>query len=242
MHDIEVAALRPVVTGSEKNNVSDAEKELNISNFANKRYLFNPANHGMKCFLYCIAYFLFGSKIDKSSKKSQSSQLKKYFSNFNTEKISFPISINGIKRFLRQNNHLNLKINILIRNKDDDRKKELIFPYEYGLGNGEKIVNLLMVQNQIDCDQAVNHFLLITDVNKYLRRCYRKQVEVIDKKGKKSYQNAFYCLNCLNCFSSQRIVDEHDRICSMNKPRLEEMPNGEITSIFFRKYESQGMQ
>ena len=241
VHDIEVAALRPVVTGSEKNNVSDAEKELNISNFANKRYLFNPANHGMKCFLYCIAYFLFGSKIDKSSKKSQTSQLKKYFSNFNTEKISFPISINGIKRFLRQNNHLNLKINILIRNKDDDRKKELIFPYEYGLGNGEKIVNLLMVQNQIDCDQAVNHFLLITDVNKYLRRCYRKQVEVIDKKGKKSYQNAFYCLNCLNCFSSQRIVDEHDRICSMNKPRLEEMPNGEITSIFFRKYERQHM-
>ena len=242
LHDIEVAALRPVVSGSEKNIVSDAEKELNISNFKNKRYLFNPANRDMKCFLYCIAYFLFGEKIEKSSKKSQSSQLKKYFVNFNTQNISFPISITGIKKFLRQNNHLNLKINIFIRQKEDVKKKELIFPYEYGLGNGEKIVNLLMVQNKIACDHAVNHFILITDVNKYLRRTYRKEVEVTDKKGKKSYQRAFYCLNCLNCFSSQKIVDEHGRLCSMNKARLEEMPNGEHTSIMFKKYERQHMQ
>jgi hypothetical protein len=233
VHDIEIAALRPVVSGSEKVFVSDAEKQINISNFKNNKYLFNPMNEDMKCFLFCLAYFLFGQKLDKKSKKPDCMQLKKYFSNFNVEGITFPISINGIKKFLKRNHHLDLKINILIRTKDVN-KKEQIFPYEYGLGNGTKIVNLLMIQNQITADQAVNHFLLITDVNKYLRRCYRNE-----KKGKKSYQNAFYCLNCLNYFSSQNILDEHDRICSMNKPRQELMPDEDRTEIYFKNFEKQ---
>ena len=230
--DIEVAALRPVLSGSDECNVSDGEKEVNISNFINNRFLFNPSNKGMKCFLYCIAYFLYSDKLQKTSKKNESMQLKKYFKNFNTEKISFPISVNGIKKFLKQNQHLDLKINILIRTKESN-KEERIFPYEYGLGNGSKIANLLMIQNQIDDECAVNHFLLIKDVNKYLRRAYR------NGKRKKSYQRAHFCLNCLNCFSSQKILDEHDRICSMNKPREELMPEKEKTKIFFKNLEKQ---
>ena len=233
VHDIEIAALRPVVSGAEKKNAVNGEKELNIANFVNQRYLFNPANKGMKCFLYCIAYFLFGEKLDKKSKKPNCMELKKYFQHFNTEKINFPISIHGVKKFLKQNKNLDLKINILIRTKNAKGKEE-IFPYEFGLGSGKKIVNLLMVQNKINADEAVNHFLLITDVNKYLRRCYRKE-----PKGKISYQKAFYCLNCLNSFSSQEILDQHDRICSMNKPRQELMPEGEKTKIHFKNYEKQ---
>ena len=232
VHDIEIAALRPVVSGSERSIPTiHEEKPLNISNFTNKKYLFNPANKGMKCFLYCIAYFLFGHEIEKNMKKPDCMKLKKYFSNFNTENISFPISITGIKKFLKQNNHLDLKINILLRTKNIKRKED-IFPYEYGLGSGRKIVNLLMVQNQISSDIAVNHFLLITDVNKYLRRCYQKG-------PKKSYQKAFFCLNCLNCFSSQKVLDEHDRICSMNKPRQELMPDEDKTEIYFKNFEKQ---
>ena len=231
VHDIEIAALRPVVSGSEKNYVSDAEKEVNISKFVNNKYLFNPANKGMKCFLFCIAYFLFGHKLNKKTRKPDCMELKKSFQYFNTEKITFPISIHGVKKFLKQNQQLNLKINILIRAKNENGKEQ-IYPYVYGLGNGTNIVNLLMIQNQITADQAVNHFLLITDVNKYLRRCYKNQ-------GKKSYQKAFYCLNCLNCFSSQRTLDEHDRICCMNKPRQELMPDEDRTTIYFKNFEKQ---
>jgi hypothetical protein len=96
----------------------------------------------------------------------------------------------------------------------------------YGLGNGKKVMNLLMVQNQIKKDKAVNHFLLIKDVNKYLRVVYFKN-------EKKSYQKTFFCLNCLNGFSSAKVLDEHERICMMNKPRKEIMPEEKNTKIFF---------
>ena len=112
--------------------------------------------------------------------------------------------------------------------------KEEIFPYEFGLGSGKNFLNLLMVLNKINSDESVNHFLLIKDVNKYLRRCYRKE-----PKAKKSYQRAFYCLNCLNSFSSQLMLDEHDRICSMHKPRQELMPDGDKSKIQFKNFEKQ---
>ena len=232
--DIEIAALRPIVVGSEEEftvPTDNPEDELNIISFKNNRFLYNPKNKDMKCFLYCVAYFLYSKELEKKSKKSVAYLLKKYVENFNTDKIEFPISLKGIKRFMKINNHLDLKINILYRSKNKKDEEE-IYPYEYGLGKGNKVLNLLMVQNQIKKDKAVNHFLIIKDVNKYLRVVYKKN-------QKTSYQKTFFCLNCLNSFSSQKVLDEHERICMMNKPRKELMPTDEKTKIYFKNYEKQ---
>lgn len=184
--DIEIAALRPIVAGSQQTKSTlpknDPEKEINISSFKNNRFLYNPSNKDMKCFLYCLAYFEHSKEIEKKSKKSVTYLLKKYVEKYNTEKIEFPISLKGIKRFLKINNHLDLKINILLRTKSKN-KSENIFPYEYGLGHGSKIVNLLMVQNEIGENVGVNHFLLIKDVNKYLRVVYKKNSKLSYKKN-----------------------------------------------------------
>jgi hypothetical protein len=233
--DIEVAALRPIVAGSQQTKSTlpknDPEKEINISSFKNNRFLYNPSNKDMKCFLYCLAYFEHSKEIEKKSKKSVTYMLKKYVEKYNTEKIEFPISLKGIKRFLKINNHLDLKINILLRTKSKN-KSENIFPYEYGLGHGSKVVNLLMVQNEIGENVGVNHFLLIKDVNKYLR--------VVYKKGSKlSYKKTYFCLNCLNSFSTPQVLHEHEKLCNMNKPRCEVMPDEKNTKIFFKNYEKQ---
>jgi hypothetical protein len=231
--DIEIAALRPIVAGSNKDFVipeNDPENEINIVSFKNNRFLFNPSNKDMKCFLYCVAYFLYSSEIDKKSKKTATYQLKKYVEKFNTDKIEFPISLKGIKRFLKINNHLDLKINILYRVKNKNAAEE-IYPYEYGLGCGTKVLNLLMVQNEIKKHKAVNHFLVIKDINKYLRVVYHNE--------KTSYQKTFFCLNCLNGFSSTKVLTEHERICMMNKPRKEVMPEEKKTKIYFKNYEKQ---
>ena len=232
--DIEIAALRPIVVGSQEEFTvpsDNPEDELNIISFKNNRFLYNPKNKDMKCFLYCVAYFLYSKELEKKSKKSDSYLLKKYVENFNADKIEFPISLKGIKRFVKINNHLDLKINILYRSKTKKNEEE-IYPYEYGLGKGSKVLNLLMVQNQIKKDRAVNHFLMIKDVNKYLRIVYKKN-------EKTSYQKTFFCLNCLNGFSSKKVLDEHERICMMNKPRKEIMPEDEKTKIYFKNYEKQ---
>ena len=222
---IEVAALRPIVSGS------DSEL-INTSKFYNKKFLFNPRNRDKKCFLYCIAYFLFKERIKDLNLTKPTKQLKKYFKYFYTNKISFPITIQGIKKFLAKNPQLDLKINILIRGVNHNERKEVIYPYEFGLGTGSKILNLLMVQKRSG-NSAENHFLVITDVNKYLRAVYENETKT------KSYKKAFFCLNCLNSFSSEIKVKEHEQLCSLNKPRLEVMPEKEKSEIKFKNFEHQ---
>jgi hypothetical protein len=223
---IEVAALRPIVSGSDKSKI------INTSKFYNRKFLFNPRNRDKKCFLYCVAYFLFKDRIKDLNFEKPTKQLKKFFKKFHTTKISFPITIQGIKKFLNKNPQLNLKINILVRSYNSNEKKETIYPYEFGLGNGTKILNLLMVQKRSG-DSSENHFLVITDVNKYLRAVYKSE------NSTKSYKKAFFCLNCLNSFSSDIKVKEHETLCSLNKPRLELMPEKEKSEIKFKHFEHQ---
>lgn len=216
--DIEIGAIRPLVAGN-----NDAEKQINIKNIVNNKFIYNPSNRDQKCFLYCIAHYLFSSKLIKNDKRSEEKQLRKYIKQFNIDKITFPISIPHIKKFLNQNKQFDLKINILYR--DTENK---VFPLEFGLGSGNKIITLLMVRTKI-----ANHFVLVKNVNKFLRQSY--------KKGKVTrYKKSFYCLNCLNAFSTNDVLEKHQRLCSMNQPRKELIP--ENTTISFKNTERQHKQ
>ena len=229
---IEIAAIRPIVSGSES-------YPINLTNFYNKKFLFNPGNKDKKCFLYCLAYFFHGHRIKNLDLKNPTRQLKKYTRKFNTKKISFPISITGIKKFLKINPQLDLNINILMR--ENDGKKDTIYPYEYNLGGGKKTLNLLMIQKKISKDSAENHFVVITNTDKYLRAVYFKSNEESTVKTK-TYKKVFFCLNCLNGFSRKDILKNHENVCSMNKPRKELTPDAGINdSIYFKNYENKHM-
>lgn len=229
--DIEIAALRPIVTGSEELE-KVFEEPVNTNKFYNKRFLFNPKNRDKKCFLYCVAYFLYKDRIKNLDLKQPAKQLRKFLKTFRTTKIKFPITIRGIKKFLDLNPQLDLKINILFRTGNTKKNQEKIYPYEYGIGTGKKVLNLLMVQKRKN-ETAVNHFLAISNVNKYLRAVYT------NADNSKSYKKAFFCLNCLNSFSSERKVQEHEKICSLNKPRIELIPDPAKSVIKFKNFEYQ---
>lgn len=222
---IEIAAVKPLVGGSNDADV----KKISIENFKNKKFLYNPCNNDEKCFLYCIAYSQYGKHFENTTSKKIDLKLKKYIKTFNVENISFPTSIEDIKKFLKRNPQLDIKINILYQDKDGK-----IYPLEYGLGNGKKFVNLLMLQRKKE-DSAVNHFLLIKNADKYLRSVYKCA------NGSVSYQKTNYCLNCLHSFSSNSNLKEHERLCVMNKPRLEVLPESNDNSnyLHFKNVENQ---
>lgn len=216
--DIEIAAVRPITTGS----AIDLTPKINLKNFKQQQFLFNPCNKDEKCFLYCVAKYLYADRISKTDKRPDEKKYKKFIKKFDTTGISFPISITGIKNFLKKNKNLNIKINILYRNT-----RNKIYPIEYGLGEGNKIINLLMVEKKNS-----NHFLLIENVNKYLRKIYKTN-------GKTTYKKDFFCLHCLNSFSSEEILKNHELICSINKPKTEVTPKeGDRHQIIkFRNFE-----
>ena len=211
--DVEVAGVNPIRGG--------CWNALNNS-FKNNRNIYNPTNKDGKCFLYCIAYFLlFGLLINKKLTLEDQCKIKKMTKRFNTTKITFPIALNDIKRFININPQLNLKVNVLYRDLNDN-----VWPLEYGIGNGKKTVTLLLV----DAKDG-SHFMVIKNCNNYLKKVYK----TLGKKN--SYGKKHYCLNCINGFSTQALLDKHTKLCSVNKPRLEEMPEEGRNKIYFKHFE-----
>jgi len=60
MFNIEIAPLRPLKGGSNPDGLM-----VDIRSWENNRFLYNPCNKDEKCFLYCIAYALYGDYIEK---------------------------------------------------------------------------------------------------------------------------------------------------------------------------------
>jgi len=81
---------------------------------------------------------------------------------------------------------------------------------------------------------AGSHFMLIKNVDKYLRKVYN-----VGTKKKVSHQHIFFCLNCFNHFRTARLRDDHLKICSMNRPRIETVPAEGENVIKFKNVEHQ---
>lgn len=244
--DVEIAAMKPILVGQDTDDSSGGEilsdeedddegktkksefyderdaRKFNTRNIKNNKFLFNPSNYDEKCFLYCVLKHL---KITHPRKKYRGWSFKKFEATLNTAGINFPISIQQIEKFCRQNAHLKLKINIILLNT-----KHHVFPLEYGLGRKKTkdVMNLLLIQRRGDEEMQINnHFLLITDVHKFLRKTYHDG----------SYQRSYTCLNCLNGFSSPKILEKHEETCCLNKPRMEII--GDENTMMFKNYQNQ---
>lgn len=204
--DIEISALKPILIGNE---VLNYNQKLNIKEIKNNKFLFNPNNTDGKCFLYCLHNAL---------KERLNKKFKSFEKDLNLQNIKFPISLNGIKKFVKQNEHLNIKINVLFRNTDGH-----IYPYEYGIGKGEHFINLLLVLRKRK-KKSVYHFLRITDLNKFLRHVYKAN-------DRNTYAKQVFCENCLNSFHSQKKLDQHKIFCCLNKARYEVTSTKETLSF-----------
>lgn len=202
--DVEISALRPILVGQDFNSTD----RISIKEIKNNRFLFNPSNADQKCFLYNVFEFLRKTKSTLTHTKT----FKQFEKQLNLTNIKFPISIPHIKKFCSQNKHLGLKINILYRNTNNE-----IYPFEYGIGTGKKTLNLLLIKRKKENIEVSNHFLLITDIHKFLRNIYSNE------QNTKSYEKNFTCLNCLNTFSVPNLFKQHQTICCLNKPRKEEV-------------------
>jgi hypothetical protein len=78
---------------------------------------------------------LYGSHIIN---KFSHEEYEKYTGSFNIRDINFPISIKHVKKFVKQNEKLDIKLNIIYLSGKE------IFPLECGIGEGSKTVNILI--------------------------------------------------------------------------------------------------
>lgn len=216
--DVELGGVNPLYVGQDIEFL-----KFNVKNLPNQKYLVNVPSKDNKCFLYCIAEALYSSNIKN---KSSHEGYVKYIEEFNIKDIHFPISIKQIKKFVKQNKQLDIRINIMLLSG----KK--VFPIECGIGEGSKLINLLTVpiNNQ---KEVCYHFVLIKNLDKYLSKTYDTG------QKRKYYENAFFCPNCFSKFTKNETREKHLKTCVSQKSQIEKVPNNENDEIFFKKYENQ---
>ena len=137
-----------------------------------------------KCFLYCVLAHLYPQK----TKKNDFLQYKKYETKLKTESLSFPVGINEITTFEKDND---LSINVYVLEKEDEGVTAKSIRVSENCDNANAHINLLLHKK---------HFHLITNISTFLR--YRNK------------HRRWQCSRCLTFHSCQENLANHRKFCN----------------------------
>ena len=173
--------------------------------------LINMKNEDNECFRWCpIRHLNPQDKYPQRIKKSD----KLYVKNLDYSGIQFPVSKKQYHRIEKQN-----KININVfcyENKE---------PYPIFLSEEkyEDHMELLLVTKDEN-----KHYVLIKDFNRFMYN----QTKHNDRKH--------FCMHCLQCFSSNRVLNNHKEICiQVNGTQAVNMPTKDNNILKFNNFHNQ---
>ena len=176
---------------------------------ANKKAIINPQNEDNKCFLWCVLRAL---NLMKKNSGRIDTNLKEKENTLNMKGIEYPVSLNDIDKFERQNPSIFITV----------------FGYEdksvYVLRNSENTnrehnVVLILIEGE-----GVNHYCLVKNPSRLLSSQLSKH------NGKK-----YLCLRCLNFSNNQKALDKHNEYCGNHEGVRIIMPK-KGTMLNFKNY------
>ena len=137
----------------------------------------------------------------------------------NYKDIEFPVTIKQINKIEKQNN-----INISVFGYENKQP----FPVHISKEKFEDHMELLMI-TEIDRDgESNNHYVLIKGFNKFMFN----QTKNNNKKH--------FCMHCLQCFSSERVLTDHKENCiELNGTQAVKMPTKENNILKFENFHKQ---
>ena len=164
-----------------------------------KKVVINPKNENdEECFEWAVTATLHHKEMKSHPKRI--SNIMRHTNNYNWSELEFPVAINKINEFEKNNNiSINVlgvkgqKIYICRKSKYNDRKN---------------IVNLLLI-----VDGEKRHYTVIKSLSRLLGSSNSKH-------GHKQH----FCLNCLQGFHSEESRDKHFEYCKDNEAVRIEMP------------------
>ena len=174
---------------------------------AQKKAIINMKNEDDKCFTWSVLRALnpreeHAERIDKDLNKKEDS--------LNMTGIVYPVQLNAIDKFERQNP--TISINVF-------GYEESVCPLRVSKCEDREVVNLLLIS-----DDEKRHYCLIKSMSRLLSSQTSKRNGV-----------QYYCMRCLNPFHSQESLDKHLEYCSTHEAVKTEMP-GEGTILSFKNY------
>ena len=172
---------------------------------AQKKAIINMQNEDNKCFTWSVLRALNPKeenavRIDKDLKKKEDS--------LNMTGIVYPVQLNAIYKFERQNP--TISINVF-------GHEESVCPLRVSKCEDREVVNLLLIS-----DDEKRHYCLIKNMSRLL-----------SSQTSKGNGAQYYCMRCLNPFHSQESLDKHLEYCSAHEAVKTEMSGGTLS---FKNY------
>ena len=174
--------------------------------------LINIKNDDNECFRWCHVRFL--NPILKNQKRINKSD-KDYIKNLNYNNIEFPVTNKHYNKIEKQN-----EININVFGYE---KKKQAYPIYISKEKYNNCMNLLLITKDKN-----KHYVLIKDFNKFM---YNQT---------KHKERKHFCMYCLQCFSSEIILNDHKGTClQVNGEQAIKMPTKENNILKFENYYKQ---
>ena len=176
-----------------------------------KKGLINIKNKDDECFRWCHIRHLNPQKKDPQRIKKED---KRFIEGLNCEGIEFPVSQKHYSKVEKQNV---IRINVF------GYEKGQTFPIYISKGKFEDRMNLLLIT-----EDKKKHYVLIKDFNAFMYN----QTKHKNKKH--------FCMYCLQCFSSERILANHVNNClTINGNQAINMPKQGENILRFNNFHKQ---
>ena len=173
--------------------------------------LINMKNEDNECFRWChIRHLNPQEKYPQRIKKSD----KLYVKNLDYSGVEFPVNVKHYNKIEKQNS-----ININIFGYEDKQP----YPIYVSKEKYEDHMELLLVTKDEN-----KHYVLIKDFNKFM---YNQT---------KHKERKHFCMYCLQCFSSERVLNNHKDICiQVNGEQAIKMPDKDNNILKFNNFHKQ---
>jgi hypothetical protein len=205
--DIEVVKAPPLNGSCSKLSITNLRSLRKIKSHE----LQEPGN---RCFLKCIAFHF--------TQNEDESVLDTFIRTHINWDSQGPVHAKAISKFEQMNEHLKLRINLLVSDARD------VHPYLRSESKGEHCINLLLYTFKRD-GEMVGHYMYIDNLNKLLRQKY------VSNSGKLSYRKGVRCVTCLTRYRTEEQLLEHEKLCKKFAPQLVVVPE-KGSFLSFNKY------
>ena len=176
-----------------------------------KKGLINMKNEDNECFRWCHIRHL--NPQDKDPQRIKKSD-KEYVKNLDYSGIEFPVTTKQYNKIEKQN-----EININVFGYENKQP----YPIFVSKEKYEDHIELLLIT-----ENENKHYILIKDFNRFMFNQTKHE------------QKKYFCMSCLQCFGSERILNTHKNNCiQVNGAQAVKMPDKNNNILKFNNFHKQ---
>ena len=173
--------------------------------------LINMKNEDNECFRWCHIRHLNPQDIHPERIKKSD---KEYINKLDYSGIEFPVTIKQYNKIEKQN-----EININVFGYENKQP----YPIFVSKEKYEDCINILLIT-----EEKNKHYVLIKDFNNFM---YNKT---------KHKERKHFCMHCLQCFSSERVLSDHkDNCITVNGMQAVKMPDKDNNILKYNNFHKQ---